>query len=347
MYGHMDHHLSWSQLSLTQQLNCVCNTLAKRAVMNAIMKGYHNSPTQIFPREDIALIVWGDKIMGNISSSLCFHTIKSVACKYHIPQRKKGKWTTKQFNEVDWEHLDHALKSKPNNYKVWRSKQTFGFCGTRVQVGLYSGEMYLDERCPNCGARETNTHLMLMQCPDKDRTRLLIGNIAELEKWMEIDGQTDPELIYWIPKYILMQNDKQFTQLGYMSKKMRVLADSQDKIGWRHFMEGYISTHFYNIQWFHLLMYRYSNYLNNADWTKQFISKILQLTHSQWIYCNISLHDKHHGYLLNKQLESLLQTIADRSNLSPEEGPNNSRVLLEFYITELTKAHLEMQQPLL
>ncbi len=78
-----------------------------------------------------------------------------------------------------------------------------------------------------------------------------------------------------------MQNNKQFTQLGYMSKKMRALADNQDKIGWRHFTEGYISSHFYNIQRFHLLMS--CNYLNSADWTKQFISNILQLTHSQWI----------------------------------------------------------------
>jgi hypothetical protein len=134
MYGHMDQHLSWSQLSLTQQLNCVCNTLAKQAVMNAIMKGYHDGLTQILLQEDVALIVWGNKITGNISSSLHFHTSKSVARKYNIHQQKKGKWTTEKFEEVDWEHLDHALKSKPNNYKVWQSKQTSGFCGTQVQV---------------------------------------------------------------------------------------------------------------------------------------------------------------------------------------------------------------------
>jgi hypothetical protein len=135
-----------------------------------------------------------------------------VARKYHIHQWKKDKWTTKQFEEVNWEHFDHALKSKPDNYKVWQSKQTSGFCSTRVQVGLYSGEMYPDKRFPNCGAREIDAHIL--QCLDKDRTCLLIENIAELEKWMGTDGQTDPELIYWIPKYILMQNNKQFTQLG-------------------------------------------------------------------------------------------------------------------------------------
>jgi hypothetical protein len=88
LYGHMDHHSSWLQLSLTQQLNCVCDILAKQAVTNAIMKGCHNSPTQILPREDVALIVWGDKIMGDVSSSLRFHASKSVARKYYIHQWK-------------------------------------------------------------------------------------------------------------------------------------------------------------------------------------------------------------------------------------------------------------------
>ncbi len=123
-----------------------------------------------------------------------------------------------------------------DNYKIWQSKQTSSFCGTWVQVGLYSGEMYLDERCTNCGARETDAHLM--QCPDEDRTRLLINTVEELEKWMETDGRTDPKIIYWIPKFILMQDNKPFSQLGYMSNKMRALAESQEKIGWRNFTEG-------------------------------------------------------------------------------------------------------------
>jgi hypothetical protein len=159
-------------------------------------------------------------------------------------------------------------------------KQISGFCGTRVQVGLYAGEMYPDKQCPICSARETDAHLM--RCPDENRTHLLINNVKELEKWMETDSRTDPELIYWIPKYILMRNNKPFPQLGYMSKQMRVLAESQDKLEWRFFREGYISSHFYIIQHFHLSIS--ISYLNGSDWTKQFILKILQLNHSQWIY---------------------------------------------------------------
>jgi hypothetical protein len=89
--------------------------------------------------------------------------------------------------------------------------------------------MYPDERCPNCGARETDAHLM--RCPDKDRTRLLIETVEELEKWMETNGRTDPELIYWIPNFILMRDNKPFSQLGYMLDKMCALAASQEKIG--------------------------------------------------------------------------------------------------------------------
>jgi hypothetical protein len=104
-----------------------------------------------------------------------------------------------------------------------------------------------------------------MLCPDKDCTRLLINNADKLTKWLETDGRTDPELIYWIPKYNLMRNNKPFSALGRMSPKMRALAESQDKIGWRNFTEGCISIHFLTIQQHHLAMS--SSYLNGADWT--------------------------------------------------------------------------------
>ena len=65
-----------------------------------------------------------------------------------------------------------------------------GFCGTRVQVGLYSGKMCPDERYPNCGAREIDVHLM--RCPDEDRNHLLIDTVEELEKWMRLMAEQTP-----------------------------------------------------------------------------------------------------------------------------------------------------------
>jgi hypothetical protein len=201
-----------------------------------------------------------------------------------------------RFNVVDWEHLDLALKNKADMSKVWQSKQHSGICGTRVQFGRYSGKLLPDERCPNCRSWEMATHLML--CPNNNRTRLLVENVDQLITWMSQDNRIDPEILYWIPKYILMRGDKPLSTMGFMSPQFKALATSQDLIGWRDFTEEHVSTHFYAIQTFHLAMS--SSYLNGEDWTKQFISKILQIIHSQWIFQNISLHDKTHGYLHNK-----------------------------------------------
>ncbi len=86
------------------------------------------------------------------------------------------------------------MKTKPDMYKIWRSKQNSGFCRTRVQVGQYSGIPGQDKRCPNCGRQEMAAHHLL--CPSEDRTQLLIANVVELEKWLEKDGSTDQELAY-------------------------------------------------------------------------------------------------------------------------------------------------------
>jgi hypothetical protein len=82
IHGHMDQFLPWNQLSLMQQLNCVCNTLAKMALLLAIISGYHDRPTQILPRKDVALVIWGNKVTGDISTPLCFHASKELARNY-------------------------------------------------------------------------------------------------------------------------------------------------------------------------------------------------------------------------------------------------------------------------
>ena len=130
----MDQFLPWSQLSLMQQLNCICNTLAKKALLLAIISGYHDWPTQILPCKDVALVIWGNKVTGDISTPLRFHASKEVARNY-LRTCTRDKWPNERFEEVNWEHLELVLKNKPDTYKVWQSKQTSGFC---VESGLES-----------------------------------------------------------------------------------------------------------------------------------------------------------------------------------------------------------------
>ncbi len=120
----------------TTAINCVCDMLAKHAVTLEMMEGPHNRPTQLLPKEDVAVVIWGNKITDDISNTIRFQTNKEATRKYW-GNKKKNLWPNKRFEEVDWEHLGLALKNKPYMYKVWRSKQNSKFCGTRVQVGLY------------------------------------------------------------------------------------------------------------------------------------------------------------------------------------------------------------------
>jgi hypothetical protein len=187
---------------------------------------------------------------------------------------------------------------------------------------------------------ETAAHLML--CSDDDHTKLLVENVDKLTTWMSQDAKTDPEILYWIPKYILMRGDKPLSMMGFMSPQFKALANSQDLIEWRDFTEGHISTHFYTIQTFHLAMS--SSYLNGEDWTKQFISKILQITHSQWIFQKISLHNQTHGYLHNKNANKIMQQLNVLLDLAPEDVPKASRFLLKINFSELSTLHLETQK---
>jgi hypothetical protein len=139
-----------------------------------------------------------------------------------------------------------------------------------------------------------------------------------------------------------MRGVKPFLDLGIMSPQFKALARSQDLIGWRDFTERYISTHFYEIQSFHLAMP--SSFLNGEDWTKQFTSKLLQITHSQWICHNVSLHDRCQGYLHTKSAEEIMREIESLSSLAPKDVPKVSRFLLKINFTELSKFHIETQK---
>ena len=139
-----------------------------------------------------------------------------------------------------------------------------------------------------------------------------------------------------------MRGDKPFADMGAMTPRMKALAQSQDKIGYRNFMEGYISIHFYEIQNFHLAMS--SSFINGADWAKQFISKILHITHSQWIFRNFSLHDNRNGYLHKKKADEIALELESLAGLAPEDVPAESRFLLEINFSDLNKSNVETQQ---
>ncbi len=87
-------------------------------------------------------------------------------------------------------------------------------------------------------------------------------------------------------------------------------------------MEWYIFTYFYAIQSFHLAMS--SSYLNGTNWAKQYILKLLHVTHSQWIFCNTSLHNKINRYLHKNKSEEIMLELELLAGTAPEDIPAES-----------------------
>ena len=144
--SHQDRYKLWSQLPLVQQLNCICDSLAKTAVQESLHCFDHRTRTQVLPCESAAVFVGGLKQTSDVARDVRFALGYSDAEAFYTtplgPTDSNGNrhknsglgWSREAFRAVDWEALDATLHKKPQMYKQWLAKQCSGFCGTQTMV---------------------------------------------------------------------------------------------------------------------------------------------------------------------------------------------------------------------
>jgi hypothetical protein len=243
--AHQDRIKSWSQLSLEEQLNVICDELANSAVARYLAARTKPSrPEQFLPLESAAIVLDSVKLTTDVGLEVRFHLGKEEAVRFYTSPKEvtNGRntgglgWTTHRFNQVAWSTLDSALRSKPDMFQVWLSKQSIGICATRKNMSRI--QCLLDDKCPNClQPQETSQHLN--RCPDKGRTLLFKDGINTLVLWMHEHNRTDTELAFWIEKYLLFRGTRSFSSLvaegGPATPSLSKAAVSQDLIGWVEF----------------------------------------------------------------------------------------------------------------
>lgn len=335
--AHMDDILEWSELSREQQLNVMCDELAKRAAEDAINtngKRHHPSEPTLLPHEHIAVYVNNYKQTTDPAESIRYSRSKQLA---RIFLTTEIGWSTQQFDLVDWDSLHKCLRSKPDGFKTWLAKQHSNFCATRLQMKRWYGAD--ESSCPSCGAPDERAE-HLCKCRCTDRRKLLIECTTDLVRWMSIGDNTHPDLITWVEQYILGQS-KFPTVFDYPTSTLKNLIKEQNIIGWRNFMEGRISKQFLRVQFCHLI--HANSRISAESWTKTFISKILHITHSQWIFRNFMLHGKTNGLLRLQEQEAILLHIEELSLSNKNDLPEESRFLLEFDLEQLRNADYDTQ----
>jgi hypothetical protein len=68
------------------------------------------------------------------------------------------------------------------------------------------------------------------------------------------------------------------------------------------------------------------------------------MSHTQWIFRNICLHNKINGYLHKKKSEEIVLELKSLAGTAPEDVPAESQFLLEINFSNLTKSCIESQK---
>jgi hypothetical protein len=74
--------------------------------------------------------------------------------------------------------------------------------------------------------------------------------------------------------------------------------------------------------------------INSQDWIKQLITRLIKISHTQWIVQNLTLHDRQHGHL----------TKLHQEELAAEMERLHSRFLLDFDIDDLAEGDIANQE---
>jgi hypothetical protein len=139
--------------------NQKCDTLAKAAV-------YFGTQRQQRPHKPASIFHKEKKLSGDCGDEIQFQVYFRLSRKIFIEELG---WHGLTFDDVDWEHRAACLRSKPEMYQLWLSKQSTGFCATGVNMGHWFDATVTS--CPNC-FRPAEAVGHLLHCKDAGRIKL-------------------------------------------------------------------------------------------------------------------------------------------------------------------------------
>ena len=324
--AHQDDREDFENLTRQSQLNCAVDFGAKRVLLS---QDPDNLPKQqAFPLEAISVWAGKEKMTSDTGSSIRYHAHKHLAKE---EMAAAGVLTFHQFDRVDWEVVHGALVTVPRMFQVWACKQVWGIAATNRELARWSDTSPL---CPSCRqVPETCSHIL--HCPHEGRVEALHTTISMLDKWMKLND-TDPDLRECIYEYLMGREGLLMEEIcienGY-DERYRVMARAQDSIGWRRFTEGMVCKEIRTIQNTHSSVTGLR--VNTERWGRELVTRLLEVTHGQWLYRNVQVHDRITGTLATQQKEELQMEIEHQQELGAEGLLDDDCYLAECNLGDL------------
>ena len=119
------------------------------------------------------------------------------------------------------------------------------------------------------------------------------------------------------------------------------MALSQDKIGWRRLLEGMISKEITIIQRQYIAVNR--SRMSLDKWCTGLITRLLEITHGQWLYRNYIVHDPVSGTVATAKKEELLVEIERQRELGDAGLLEEDKYLAEVNLEEMATSSGERQ----
>ena len=243
-----------------------------------------------------------------------------------------------QFAEVDWPMVYATLHEVPRMFGVWACKQVMNIAGTNFNQSQYKEGH--NPQCPSCDAcNETCAHVLF--CRKAGRVDALHKTITSMETWLRDNG-TDPVLACCLVEYAKGRGEKTMEFItAARGSRYHKLGESQDLIGYRRFMEGMISKECRAIQ------QQYSTICGakySVDkWARGLVTRLLEVTHGQWLYRNIQVHDSVTGTIATKKKEEIQREIERQQEQGDTGLLVEDRYLMEVNLEDLETSSGERQ----
>jgi hypothetical protein len=110
------------------------------------------------------------------------------------------------------------------------------------------------------------------------------------------------------------------------------VAEEQDTIGWRRFMEGMICHGLIGLQEIYTTV---KGNVTGEQWATGVIRKLPKTTHGQWLYCCVQVHDRISGIQATPQKEELQMAIEAQQDMGWEGLLEEDQYLAEVNLEDL------------
>ena len=331
--AHQDDHTSYDRLDRPAQFNCAADEGAKREILNADITDLPRQ--QRFPLEPICCFFGKEKMTSDTGPVLRYWVHRREARS--IFDRCKV-LNGEQFDLVAWKYIYAALEEVPRCFQLWACKQVFDIAGTNGLRAKWTEG--LSKRCPSC-RRRTETSAHVLYCNEAGRVETMLKTIDLVDDWL-VESDTDPELRDCLIRYARSRGDEPMEYICMGIPRFRRMSLEQDKLGWRRFMEGLIPQSLVDLQ-YHFQTIRGSRRTIKA-WASGLVIKLLEVTHGQWLYRNVVVHDATAGTLVTQRKEEIQREIEDQQALGAQDLQEEDHYLLEVNLEDLETSSGERQE---